>query len=438
MIECSPYHILPDLLPSEYDALKVSIAERGVDVPKVVDQEGNTLDGRHRQRACDELGEDCPTEVRYFASEAEKYEFILRANCRRRQLSRKQRERLIEVYLLRDPQIADNHLGTLIGVSKNTVAKARAHLEATRQIDKFDKLRGRDGKDRSTKYKRIVASTAEEVKNALEAIRHLPGKCEEKPLDVVTPQYVTRESNGGESPTESPAVSLVLPVADRAALLRAGKQSPAHGIIYTPSHVAQFLATLLSPLRPKTVLDAGSGNGALSLPWRESANVIEYELGFGRDFFDCDDHIDADLALCNAPFGEEKEFLHRIIEVVPASTPIALFVTHRVRLGSYATSDDWQWCRDEWPPITSIVSLPRGTFKGVNETVEILLFRAPHLLPHYFLSDLSSDGCPHLTPHEDAIVKNFVRGCGGLEQALHGLRVYAEAELDRESTHAAR
>lgn len=41
----SPYQILPDLLPVEYEALRASIAERGVDIPKVVDQEGNTLDG---------------------------------------------------------------------------------------------------------------------------------------------------------------------------------------------------------------------------------------------------------------------------------------------------------------------------------------------------------------------------------------------------------
>ena len=47
------YHILPDLLPEEYEALKASIAERGVDIPKVVDQGGNTLDGRHRHAQTD-------------------------------------------------------------------------------------------------------------------------------------------------------------------------------------------------------------------------------------------------------------------------------------------------------------------------------------------------------------------------------------------------
>lgn len=181
-------------------------------------------------------------------------------------------------------------------------------------------------------------------------------------------------------------VRALLSIEERAALLRAGKQSPEHGIVYTPPGVAEFLHRLLCHRRPKIVLDVASGNGDLSRPWRNSAKVIEYELAYGKDFFDCPDHIATDLALCNPPFGEEKRFLRRILEVVPEFTPIVLVATHRVRLGSYPTSDDWRWCRDEWPPITSIVSLPRGVFRGVNETVEILIFRASGLLPHYFLS----------------------------------------------------
>lgn len=178
---------------------------------------------------------------------------------------------------------------------------------------------------------------------------------------------------------------LELSLSDRAAILRAGKQSPEHGIVYTPPHVAQFLFDLLSPLGPRIVLDVASGNGALSRPWRDSTKVIEYELAFGKDFFKSPDFIESDLVLCNPPFGQEKLFLRRILSVVPQTTPVVLFATHRVRLGSYASSDDWTWCRDKWPPITSIISLPRGVFKGVNDTVEILVSRVAHLLPHYFL-----------------------------------------------------
>ncbi len=190
----SPYQILPDLLPDEYESLKATIAERGVDIPIIVDDKRNIIDGFHRQRACDELGIFCHREVREFRSEAEKFELVLRANCRRRQLNRKQKEKLIEVYLLRDPQIADNSLGRLIGVSKNTVATVRSHLEATRQIDKFEKLRGRDGKERPTKYKKIIANTPKEAETALKIIGDLPENCEGKMLDVTTAKRRARRN----------------------------------------------------------------------------------------------------------------------------------------------------------------------------------------------------------------------------------------------------
>jgi len=182
-----------------------------------------------------------------------------------------------------------------------------------------------------------------------------------------------------------PLDELELSLSDRAAILQTGTQSHEHGIVYTPPHVAQFLFDLLSPLGPRIVLDVASGNGALSRPWRDSTKVIEYELAFGGDFFKSPDSINTDLVLCNPPFGKEKEFLRRILMVVPQTTPVVLFATHRVRLGSYASSDDWTWCRDEWPPISSLISLPRGVFKGVNDTVEILVFRFPNLKPHYFM-----------------------------------------------------
>lgn len=189
-----PYHILPALLPEEYESLRASIAERGVDIPIIVDQEGNIIDGVHRQRACDELGIYCPREVRQFGSEAEKFELVLRANCRRRQLSQRQKRELITVYLCRDPQIADNTLGNLIGVSKNTVADVREELIATRQIDKFETLRGGDGKERPVKYKKIIANTPKEAEAALEVIGDLPENCGGKTLDVITAKRRARRN----------------------------------------------------------------------------------------------------------------------------------------------------------------------------------------------------------------------------------------------------
>lgn len=187
------YQILPPLLPDEYERLKTSIAERGVEVPIIVDQHGDPVDGFHRQRASDDLGVFCPREVRHFDTEAEKFELMLRLNCRRRQLNRQQKRDLIGAYLVCDPKIADNHLAELIGgVSQNTVTAVRRDLEVTLQIEKFKKLRGRDGKDRPTKYRRVVANTAKEAETALSAIGDLPPNCHGKIIDCTTAKRRSR------------------------------------------------------------------------------------------------------------------------------------------------------------------------------------------------------------------------------------------------------
>ena len=183
----SVYGFFPDLLPEDFIALKASIANHGVEVAIIVDEKGDIIDGQHRQRACDELGVYCPREVRQFESEGEKFELALRLNCRRRQLNRQQKRELIAAYLQRDPQIADNYLAeTIGGVSKNTVAEVRGQLETTRQIDKLTKLRGKDGRSRPHRYKKIVANTAKEAETALRIVGSLPESCNGKLVDLTT------------------------------------------------------------------------------------------------------------------------------------------------------------------------------------------------------------------------------------------------------------
>jgi hypothetical protein len=192
----NPYQFFPDLLPDEYDALRVSIAGQGVQVPIVVDQDGNIIDGFNRQNICNELGMFCQREIRQFRSEAEKFELSLNLNCRRRQLNREQKRELIAAYLRRDPQIADNHLAeTIGGVSKNTVADIRRKLSATCQIDKFETLRGKDGKVRPRKYKKIIANTPNEAKTAFQVISDLPDSCDGKTIDITSAKRRARQQS---------------------------------------------------------------------------------------------------------------------------------------------------------------------------------------------------------------------------------------------------
>lgn len=143
----SKYHIFPDLPPTEYAELKASAEKHGIQVPIIEDEEGNVIDGKHRKQISRELGIECPHITRHFASEAEKMEVAAAVNAKRRShLNGKQKRVVIAKYLKADAEIADNYLGELLGVSKNTVADVREELEAVGQIDKLTMLRGKDGK----------------------------------------------------------------------------------------------------------------------------------------------------------------------------------------------------------------------------------------------------------------------------------------------------
>lgn len=195
----SQYQIMPDLLPLDYESLKRSIVDHGVDVSTIWDQDGNLIEGWHREKACQELGIDCPREVRRFDTEADKYELVLRVNCRRRQLNTHQKRQVIEAYLRVDPAVNDNHLGDLLGVSKNTVTAAREHLEATCQIDKLTEFRGRDGKTRPRDYRRIITNTSKELESAMATIKNLPPSCEGKVIDATTAARRTRRHLASEA-----------------------------------------------------------------------------------------------------------------------------------------------------------------------------------------------------------------------------------------------
>lgn len=94
------YQLMPALSPEERAALKEDIRQRGILVPVVVDEDGNTIDGHYRRELWLELraeGEDIP-EIRYDVraglSDAEKELLSVGLNMLRRHLDREQREQL--------------------------------------------------------------------------------------------------------------------------------------------------------------------------------------------------------------------------------------------------------------------------------------------------------------------------------------------------------
>ena len=121
--------LLPPLSPTEYQELRESIRQHGVGVPSIWDEAGNLIDGQNRERACAELGINCPREVREFSSEAEKLELSISLNIARRHLTRTQKREVIAAFLKAHPKITDRHLGDIVKASKTTVADERRKLE---------------------------------------------------------------------------------------------------------------------------------------------------------------------------------------------------------------------------------------------------------------------------------------------------------------------
>jgi site-specific DNA-methyltransferase (adenine-specific) len=183
------------------------------------DQHGETIDGRYLQRACEELGLDYTREVQEFTSDLERLQVAVTVNSNGRRWNRKKRRELIARYLKTDPGINDNHLGQIVGTSKNTVAAVRAELESTRQIDKLPQRRGRDGKERPAKYRRIVANTTGELEKAKQIIGDLPDNCAGKLLDITTAKRrAARQQNKKER-----AGRVVTPLADDAVRIYHGR-----------------------------------------------------------------------------------------------------------------------------------------------------------------------------------------------------------------------
>jgi len=180
------YQLLPDLPAEEYQFLKADIEDKGVLCAVFQDDKGCTLDGHQRERAANELGIKYPIVVLPGLTEEQKRHLVYSLNVKRRHLTTKQMQTLIEQELLRTPDIANNWLAEILGVDHKTVLAARKRLESTWEIPKLKKLRGKDGKSRAASYGRIVANTPRELQIAQSVAKHLPPSCNGRMIDTVT------------------------------------------------------------------------------------------------------------------------------------------------------------------------------------------------------------------------------------------------------------
>jgi len=136
--------VMPPLSDEEYAALKADISQNGVKDPIVHDEDLVVIDGHHRVRACRELGVDIdtvPTKAVVGLSDDEKREEAYRLNLQRRHLEHRQKQEIVEQYLVDDwtgdrSQTADekhwsHRVANRLGVSSGLVREVFADAKQT-------------------------------------------------------------------------------------------------------------------------------------------------------------------------------------------------------------------------------------------------------------------------------------------------------------------
>ena len=122
------YQVMPPLSADEYAALKADIAEHGVLVAVVRDQDGSTLDGHHRERIAAELGISYPVEVREVSSTEDARSVALALNLARRHLTREQKRELIAAEIGHRPDDSDRAIARRLCCDHKTVGTVRREL----------------------------------------------------------------------------------------------------------------------------------------------------------------------------------------------------------------------------------------------------------------------------------------------------------------------
>jgi len=147
--------LLPALTTEEYEALKADIKQNGILVPVIRTEDGEIIDGQHREQIAAELGiTDIPVKTIKGLGDEERRHMRIRLNAARRQLTGEQKRHLIREELKRSPDLSNNWLAELLGVDDKTVQAVRIKEEAAGTIQVVSEFRCKDGKRR--KYRRSV------------------------------------------------------------------------------------------------------------------------------------------------------------------------------------------------------------------------------------------------------------------------------------------
>jgi len=130
---------MPSLSDEEYAALKEDIRINGQQIPILIDEDNNILDGHNRWEICQELGIEPIVEVKEgLADDEAKWNYALRLNNTRRHMTLEQKQTLVRSELRRNPNRTDAAIARSLGVSGTMVGRYRREMQEEAERETWD------------------------------------------------------------------------------------------------------------------------------------------------------------------------------------------------------------------------------------------------------------------------------------------------------------
>lgn len=238
--------LLPALTPEEYQALRADIEKNGILVPIIRTDDGETIDGHHREKIAAELGiTDIPVTLVTGLDDEERRHMAIRLNAARRQLNCEQKRHLIREELKKSPDISNNWLAELLCVDDKTVQVVRIGEEDAGTIQVVTEFRCKDGKRR--KYRRTARQqkVAAEVKQHEAPVTLASSTMIDEPQQTVPTEPATEPTILQMQTSELAQVTMPLALASSGGFdeYLAGRMA-AHGIVGTTAALVALMAEL--------------------------------------------------------------------------------------------------------------------------------------------------------------------------------------------------
>tara|TARA_R100000963_G_scaffold30805_1_gene22120 strand:+ start:165 stop:749 length:585 start_codon:yes stop_codon:yes gene_type:complete len=162
----------------------------------------------------------------------------------------------------------------------------------------------------------------------------------------------------------------------------------------TPYFLCEFLHDIIiKHYNPKIILDTSAGDKRLTYFFKDS-KIINYEIKEGTDFLKETNKIECDLCIMNPPFNigtgrklAVEVFMDHLLTLIDNTIPIIMICPMGFRLNQRIKSKRWIKMRDEYPAITTIISLPLNVFDKTLYHSEVVCFNTNKMNPHYFIDD---------------------------------------------------